>query len=493
MRNTGKLSIAFLSALLWCMPLAVNAAVLYSSNYIGDSFPQASTEHYVIAPFGATASQIQGAQDAGYWAATGDVKNAVVKRLSGTACSGTQLQLFTTPSPFNTYTSNNGVASGNYCTYAFTSSFAPTGAHIQVMYITPIGGQNIVLDGSGNNSGNSYDGTNSNPITGTPAFLLCDAGGCGTPSFVAFSSVTRIISTTPASGSTIATSTAATFGATGFINSADYSSGMYLEIKYAAYSASQAAVANIGSLYTTLDIPITAAGSFNYSTTSPVSTVGQYTMQTQIRSSSWINSALNFFGFGQFANLGITTATTTTFIAAHSSAYDILIASTTESINNYLASSTVSIASCTNWTSFSLGDCMNLLFVPQTQPIYTALDDFKNQFLTYAPWGYLTRFIVIMTGSATTSLPVMSVTFPLGSATDLDTYTLDMGDMITGGASLLNSIPERGGSMNAQDIIEPWIQLFIALFVVIIIVRDLTKMGGGGAHNFNSAKSRGQV
>lgn len=313
---------------------------------------------------------------------------------------------------------------------------------------------------------------------GSIYFIAYDQNGPITDTSTHFDTVS------PAGNSTIATSSTATFGATGYINPADFTSGMYVQIKYAPYSSMQASVANPDSLFTTLQFPITSSGSFSFSSSSPALTVGQYTMQTDIRSPSYVNNFLNFFGFGQFAGYGIKTATSTTFTAAHFSGYDTYVASTTALISDYLASSTISLASCSSWTSFNLGDCLNLMFVPQAQPIQDALGNFKNGFLSYAPWGYLTRLLVIFSGQATTSLPSFTTTIQLGSPSDTDTFTFDMQDTISGGGDLLNSIHANGSSMNIQDVIEPWIQLFIAMFVVIIIARDLTKMEHRGAHNF---------
>jgi len=318
---------------------------------------------------------------------------------------------------------------------------------------------------------------------GERAYVVCSTAECEFSAPVS-DTTTHFDTITPASGDTIATSSAASFGADGYINPNDYSDGMYIQMKYVSYSAMQASVASPDSLYTVLEFPISSSGTFHVSTTSPALTLGEYTMQSSIRSNSWLDNALNFFGFGQFAGYGIKTATSTTFIADSLSGYDVFVASTTASIETYLASSTISLASCSSWTSFNLGDCMNLLFVPQTKPISDALGNFKNGFLQYAPWGYLTRVVVILSGTATSSLPAFSTTIQLGSPTDTDTFSFDMQDMITGGYDLLNSIPANGSSMSVQDIIEPFIQLFVALFVIIVIIRDLTGAGHRGTHNF---------
>lgn len=287
---------------------------------------------------------------------------------------------------------------------------------------------------------------------------------------------TRIIVTDPYNNETIATSTGASLGAQGYINEDDYRSGTFLEIKFATFSSYQSSVASPDSLFTTIDIPINAAGSFNVSTTTSILSIGQYKMTTAIKTPSITNNILNFFGFGQFATFGLLTSTSTVFTAAHLSGYDAYVASTTGLIDDYLASSTISLSACTSWTQFSLGDCLNLMFVPQTQPISNALLSFKDNFLSYFPWGYLTRFVVILSGSATTSLPTISTTIPVSPTEDMHILDLDLQDMVDGGGESLNSIRDPYSNSNIQDIAQPIWRLILGLAIVMLIIKDISRM-----------------
>lgn len=295
---------------------------------------------------------------------------------------------------------------------------------------------------------------------------------------------TYIADVTPPNGATVATSTTFTFGGHGYVTSADFVSGMYLQIKYVRLSDLQAAVANVDNLYTVFNIPITQSGEFTLSTTTSLINTGQYQILSSIRSPSLVNNFFNFLGFGQFATLGIQSATTTVFTAAHLSGYDIFVASTTASIDSYLASSTISMASCSSWVSFNLADCMNLLFVPQVGPIRTALNSFKDGFLSYAPWGYMTRFLVIVSGSATTSLPAISIPTPLGDPSKPSyingSFTLDPNDMLRGGGALVNSIQttygDGGVHKTVQDVAQPFVRLIIGLALLFWIIRDIMGM-----------------
>jgi hypothetical protein len=295
---------------------------------------------------------------------------------------------------------------------------------------------------------------------------------------------TQITTVTPGDTSTIATSSAATFGATGFVAASDFTSGMFVQIKYAPYVAAfESNGASPALSFTTVDFPISASGDFDFSTTSPALTVGKYTMQTSIQSASVANNFLNLVGFGQFATFGINTSTSTTFIAAELNGYDIYNASTTASVDAYLASSTISAASCTSFTGFNLQDCFNLLLIPQAAQVETVMSSFKDGFLSYAPWGYVTRFITILSDNGTSTIPAISIETPLGRPGSPEytdgSFTFDPGDMLAGGDALLNTVTAPyGGGGNFQQVMEPFVQLAIGLSVLMAIVYDLLGMVG---------------
>lgn len=332
-----------------------------------------------------------------------------------------------------------------------------------VVYGSP-GGYNVGQVGVYfNEAANCADAPSSDPFVTTPP-----------------NTNTRIISTVPAGGATVATSTSATVGADVYVNPLDYKNGDYVEIKYAPYSSYQAAVADPNLLFTKIDFQIATSGESDFSTTSPITTQGLYTMSTTL----YGPNTYDFFNIFSF-NLGSSAllSTSTQFTAGSLSGYDIFVASTTASINAYLASSTVSLASCTSFTSFSLGDCMNLIFVPQAAPIEQALGAFKEGFLSYAPWGYITRFITILSGegAATSSLPVLSATFPLGPSQTMTTFTIDPNTFIPAGDALLNSAtatfgPGEGESF--QQILEPILDELLALLVTIAIIHDILSIRG---------------
>jgi hypothetical protein len=274
--------------------------------------------------------------------------------------------------------------------------------------------------------------------------------------------------------STIATSTGATFGVTGYVNPNDYVDGMNVTIQYAPYVASQEVVACTSCLFTKLSFNIATSGVFSFSTTSPALVQGRYTKQTQLNAPSTF-SFFNLFSFVVGSNS--LTSTSTTFVTGQLNGFDEYIDASSAAINDYLASSTISLASCSSFTSFNLGDCINLLFVPQAVPMEQLWANFRQQFLSYYPWGYVTRFFTILGGSATSTIPVVSVSIPTpytaGNANDATILTIDTPAMFAEGSADLNSVNANGTDQNFQDVMEPYVQIFIAISLLFIVVHDL--------------------
>lgn len=287
---------------------------------------------------------------------------------------------------------------------------------------------------------------------------------------------TQITYIKPLQNSTVATGTQQ-FRAKGFIADSDYEEGTYVLIRYAPLSSGQAAVGNPDNLFRNIELPVDGSGYFDvFQNGEDLTIQGLYQMETSINTPSIFNDVLNFFGFGQFATNSILSSTSTQFTVGQLTAFDLFVASTTGSLTQYLASSTISMASCNAWTSFDMADCLALLFIPQYQPIVQALSNFKNNFLSYAPWGYLTRFIVIMSGNARVALPDITVNIPIYGGDTL-TFHEDPQDMFEQGRAALNLATESksGDNMNFEELVRPMWQQLLAVMVILIIAFDLMR------------------
>lgn len=283
---------------------------------------------------------------------------------------------------------------------------------------------------------------------------------------------THFITVTPADGATIATSSAATFGATGYITDADYgSAGADVVLKYLPKSAQQSAVACFDCLATTLTFHITGAGFFSFSTTSPALTKGEYTMYSSIVANSFTITA---FGFNLFPTSVSRSATTTQFTADAATSYDIFVSNMARDLKNAIDLSTGS-TSCAVAT-FVFTDCLHFIFWPNVAMMLPPLTAFKDGFLSYFPFGYVTRVVEIVTGTvATSSLPTTCAPLTLGAGDATTTYHLcfNENEIWTGAGTLLNSFKDPETGMSIQDEWEPYFRALIALIVIFIIFFDV--------------------
>lgn len=299
---------------------------------------------------------------------------------------------------------------------------------------------------------------------------------------------TRIISSTPAGGSTQATSSSFTFGSDIYINTNDYDDDWYFRLRYKRNQDDQAAVSLIaaeGGLWNTItwDAPLDI-GENNLSTTTDLSEAnyGEYTIELQIRKPSWTNSIAEFFGLGNLTDNEIVVSSTTQFTLVQRTAYDIFVASTTAQINEFFASSTLSIADAKaacglSITGFSITDCLGFLFGWQSQPMSLAIENIKTGFFRYAPWGYITRSVVIMTTTSTSTLPTLTYTFPSSAPSYLANATFSFNPwqyFYTSGAPVYDEIKSNTDDKNIWEIFEPIISLIVYLSLILLIIKDLT-------------------
>ena len=388
--------------------------------------------------------------------------------------------------------SSSAVQSGHVLTYTFSPQTMNSGDYYAIGDTFNAGfGQTVYAYGSVNPiaDGGCYIADIGVPLVtgcstiGAAYFQLEGTGG----NFVS-NNITQILSVVPAAGATVGTSTSGTIGASVYISTNDAQAGNFVQIQYAPYVGSQTALASPQQAFTVIRFPITGSGYYNLSTSTPYLTVGQYLMQTTIQTPNWIYNVLNIYGLGSLVGVNVLTSTSTNFVVQQLNGYDIFQASTTAAIEAYLASTTISLASCSSFTSFNLGDCLNLLFIPQSQATLTVVTAFKNQFLSYAPWGYVTRFITILSSGGTTTLPSITATVAMpysnGGPDDTQTFTFDEQGMVDGAATTLNGIDANGTSLNWRDILEPYEQLFIAITILYIIIHDLIGTARHGRHNF---------
>ncbi len=294
------------------------------------------------------------------------------------------------------------------------------------------------------------------------------------------STTTRIDSVTPSDRETVATSTAGTISAAGYISSSDFSSGMFVRVRYARASDALYAISNIDSLFTTKVFPITAAGYFYFSTTTSLLETGGFLMDTSIRDTSILNNVLDFLGFSSLARASILVATSTHFTVATSSDYDLFVQETVHSLETYAPTSS---AAC--FQGFSVSGCINYLLVPNFGLLSAELVKFRDGFLSYWPWGYITRFMVIVSGFADrTPLPTFTVPFTFfgneggeNFAANALYWTIDWQEMADGGKDLLdNELVDIQSGMTFQEEWQGTFEQLLAIIILFIIIFDLVRL-----------------
>lgn len=130
-------------------------------------------------------------------------------------------------------------------------------------------------------------------------------------------------------------------------------------------------------------------------------------------------------------------------------------------------------------SNFDVRLCLAYLFIPSGEALHETIQSLKEGVLSRAPWGYLVRTYDIFSGVATSTLPTFTVTIPF-SETASTTLFFDPADMIAGGALLLENTRDPIYNKNLRDVTEPLIRLFIAIFILFFIIKDVSGMVSSG-------------
>ncbi len=332
----------------------------------------------------------------------------------------------------------------------------------------------------------------SNDFTGIaiPYFIIFGASGGFNPTPPPDTS-THIATVTPLNGSTNATSTAFTFGATGYVSPDNYISGatnVIVSFSNAGFASSQM-VGPIGAELQqpdnslTFTFPVTNSGSFSFSTTTGVQVIGNYTLKTSITVPQYTLLGFNFF-------TKTLAATSTVFVVATSTAFGTLQQAVAEQYQQLIstASSTIDTSVCNPISgNFNITACLIVVFgFPSQSDLNTAYNQFQTNVATHQPWGYFNRFFTILTSTGSTTLPTYTAYIGTGGSTTMDVITVDPGDMIAGAGTVLNGVVDPQNGMNIRQIMEPFVLLMVALGVLFTILADLL-----GSHRHNTHQQHG--
>jgi len=336
------------------------------------------------------------------------------------------------------YATANGSGTDNgdgTCTYNVASVTSGNTAHFSYVEFGA-GSTDVYLSGDASNAGSTFSGWTGSyaaPSGGSAFLVLSDAGG-----YVPPSSLTRVTSTVPVSGATVATSTSFSIGATGNLNPDDNTSSTTVVIRLRNNSgvASNAVVGvgfaggdqysgatcpsylswfcGAGSTGTQVSIidrsfsfPIND-GAFSVSTTTNLQQIGNYTLSVQITQSSF-----DVFGFSFGTN--VLAATSTSFTVATSTRFDAIQQNVSDQIAALSAGipPTCSIDFSSVFDISAWGGCISSLFSVAANWLAASLEGNVTDLLQRWPWGYVTRIVVILNAPvADATLPSIAFTLP---------------------------------------------------------------------------------
>jgi len=296
--------------------------------------------------------------------------------------------------------------------------------------------------------------------------------------------LTRIIDIDPAEGETVATSTSFQLSASWYIAEDDYNDDYTLRFRYIRQQDLQASVANIELLYTVIDYPVSSSGFGNYSTTTDISENGKYLYSVELRQSSIINSILSWFSLSNVYDPGLVVRRESDFIAGELTTLDQYIedmSSTTTALLNDPGVFSDIEDNCNPLSGFSALQCLVALLIPNSNQLQTTINTLKDQVLTKAPVGYITRVVSIMTDTATSTFPLASLSFNSNSPVIPNgSYEVDFVGIMAEAGSILDATHSEGGLIDTAedesfwDVVMPAVNTVVYLGLFLLVFHDVT-------------------
>lgn len=373
--------------------------------------------------------------------------------------------------------------------YPYTDATGPcTGVSDCVYGSTPVGGASNV--GFPVPFKSSYD--SSVPPDGYYTMWFLNSAGSSTIGHVDFSYTnsqspgvlslsSRIVTVTPANNATAATSSPVTLAATGYTNLFDWVAGTHVTISIQPESVGVIATAAQYGVRT-FDFSV-GSENFSVSTTTILTEQGIYLMSVSIRHpSSFLGGIFSYFGIANSYNAEVIVATSTRFTAGALSSLDRALASTTQLFADRAASSTsFDLSGCSPVTFDFLG-CISTIFGWPTGAASNALSNTNAIIFSYAPFGYISRFMVILSSPATSSFAGPSYTFAADypvSAFAGQTFSFDFQSALASASDLENNQFKSTGAdpKTLWEIIQVFYDTILGLILLYMIFHDLNMFG----------------
>lgn len=318
--------------------------------------------------------------------------------------------------------------------------------------------------------------------------------------------VTRIVDITPTDGYVFAsTTTSIDLETQIYISPDDYVEGTVFRMSVlhngsvqniSALQAWETAMSGNYVNRMAIEFPVTSSGYHTYATTTTsFDAEGVYTFTNQIVFPATLSETVSngFFGalwdrLSYLASIGQglppeeqpLISKNTTFVLGSPSWYDTVIADTLA--DTIFADAAVckpfvnDIATAFINPDFDILYCLQFLVIPTTAQFQTIGTTFYDNVMVSFPFGYITRFVQILTTATPTQPPALEYTYGT-SAPDI-LQGKDMSFQLFDGFYIIPTIvADDGSDKNIWDIIAPYWDALIALGVLGVILTDLLALG----------------
>lgn len=375
-----------------------------------------------------------------------------------------------------TFNGSEFVDTGTSCDLA---TISPTDSFILVRHVGQVDEDNLLARGAQFvylDFPRAYYTAGVYPTFYNLGFEVCDSGGCDG----VVNNGTRIIDFTPEEAST--TGSIVTFSIHVYINPADI--GTFFGVLVAYQNIDQNKLLSyipfITQTFYLFQGNATTSGDFYYTATTTLPD-GNYRVQAKIE------RTILYAITNPFASLNDTQ--NHQFVVNNETYLGHLRQQSFRELNALFASTSAtstigSSANCNpvSWvaSSTNISLCLAFLFIPDSVMLADTVQSLHDGVLTRAPWGYFTRIAEIIAGNGTSTVAAFTIPISLGQD-GTTTLTYDPMDMIAGGGAIVNSLTDNQGGHTLRSILEPFVQLTIALAVVFTIFNDLT-----GSHSHSN-------
>jgi len=235
------------------------------------------------------------------------------------------------------------------------------------------------------------------------------------------------------------------------------------------------------------DFPIDAAGEFDVSTSSLAwflngdSPIGLYRIYASIQTPDF---GVHFWFINFDFHYKDVFQHNTKFYLSEPTALDVLQESYEGAIGNLIASSTNPLASCSFSSVFDfsmggslfncIGGLVSWMFVPPSGTIAASIESLKANFLNRAPWGYFTRFVVLISpGGASVEPPGIVYTFGTASDPQIQGKTVSINMWDHAADILPTAVADDGSDKNIWDIVDPYFTVVVSLAVLLVFLSDI--------------------